>query len=139
MDGVSRLTQCSIGPGESFLYRFKATDTGTHFYHAHVGMQRNDGLYGPFIVTEMSKTRKSSMYPTYDKEFYFIVHDWYQEGSNSLQNRVIWEEMRYSSGFENLESCYSSARIDDGTAGTMLPFNRKTDAILINGKVNLLL
>lgn len=134
MDGVSRLSQCSIGPGETFVYRFRANDVGTHFYHAHVGMQRNEGLYGPFVVTE-SRSAVSQSAELYEKEFYFIIQDWYQESSSSLYKRVIWEEMRYSSGFENLESCYRSNRVDDGTAGIMLPFNRKTDAILINGKV----
>lgn len=135
MDGVSRLSQCSIGPGETFVYRFRASDPGTHFYHAHVGMQRNEGLYGPFIVTDPSAPDQSSRSSEYEKEFYFIVQDWYQESSNSLYKRVIWEDMRYSSGFDNLDTCYRSNRVDDGTAGVMLPFNRKTDAILINGKV----
>lgn len=136
MDGVSRLTQCSIGPGESFVYRFRANDEGTHFYHAHVGLQRNEGLYGPFVVTPEIKQDRTPEPPEYEKEFYFIVHDWYQESSNSLYNRVIWEDIRYSGGFGNLKSCYRSNRIDDGTAGVMLPFDRQTDAILINGKVN---
>lgn len=31
MDGVTRVTQCPIGPGDSFVYEFKATDIGTHW------------------------------------------------------------------------------------------------------------
>lgn len=135
MDGVSRVTQCSVGPGETFTYKFKATDVGTHFYHAHTGMQRNEGLYGPFIVTDTRSKPNQIQTNFYDKEFYFIVQDWFQENSNSLLNRVIWEEIKFINGFEDLKNCYNSTRVDDGTAGTMLPFDRETDAILINGKV----
>ena len=31
MDGVSKLTQCPISPGESFTYKFTASETGTHW------------------------------------------------------------------------------------------------------------
>ena len=31
MDGVSRVTQCPIGPGEKFTYKFTANDEGTHW------------------------------------------------------------------------------------------------------------
>jgi FtsP/CotA-like multicopper oxidase with cupredoxin domain len=50
MDGVSQVTQCAVLPGESFTYRFVADPAGTHFYHAHHGVQRPDGLNGALIV-----------------------------------------------------------------------------------------
>lgn len=31
MDGVSRVSQCPIGPGDSFIYEFQATELGTHW------------------------------------------------------------------------------------------------------------
>jgi FtsP/CotA-like multicopper oxidase with cupredoxin domain len=31
MDGVSRVTQCPIGPGETFTYKFTASEVGTHW------------------------------------------------------------------------------------------------------------
>jgi hypothetical protein len=31
MDGVSRVTQCPIGPGETFTYKFTASEAGTHW------------------------------------------------------------------------------------------------------------
>ena len=52
MDGVGRLTQCSILPGQTFTYRFTAHPVGTHWYHSHVGEQRSHGLHGAFIVRE---------------------------------------------------------------------------------------
>ena len=38
-DGVSSITQCGIGPGESYTYKFVASNLGTHWYHAHSGVK----------------------------------------------------------------------------------------------------
>jgi FtsP/CotA-like multicopper oxidase with cupredoxin domain len=51
MDGVP-LTQSAIAPGASFDYRFKPPDAGTFWYHAPVGAQVAQGLYGALIVEE---------------------------------------------------------------------------------------
>lgn len=37
MDGVPYVTQCPIASGSSFRYRFKAENSGTHFWHSHIG------------------------------------------------------------------------------------------------------
>ncbi|CAH1274669.1 Hypp5360 [Branchiostoma lanceolatum] len=50
MDGVPYVTQCPILPMHSFTYRFTAEPAGTHWYHSHLGSQKEDGLYGAFIV-----------------------------------------------------------------------------------------
>jgi FtsP/CotA-like multicopper oxidase with cupredoxin domain len=39
-DGVGHLTQCPIGPMESYTYKFKADNLGTHWYHSHSGKQK---------------------------------------------------------------------------------------------------
>jgi FtsP/CotA-like multicopper oxidase with cupredoxin domain len=52
MDGVPQLTQSAIAPGASFDYRFNPPDAGTFWYHAPVGAQVDQGLYGALIVEE---------------------------------------------------------------------------------------
>ncbi|XP_076090248.1 uncharacterized protein LOC143062410 [Mytilus galloprovincialis] len=52
MDGVPRVTQCPINPGETFTYRFTAQPSGTFWYHSHLGTQRSDGLAGALIILE---------------------------------------------------------------------------------------
>ncbi|MCR2808172.1 MULTISPECIES: multicopper oxidase family protein [unclassified Microbacterium] len=51
-DGVAGVTQDSVAPGDSFTYRFTATQPGTYWYHTHqkssVGVVR--GLYGTLVV-----------------------------------------------------------------------------------------
>ena len=128
MDGVTRITQCPINPGDSFIYKFVASELGTHWYHAHSGVQRTEGLYGPFIVTK--SVIKDS---TYDKEFYFIIQDWIHEDSNSVFLHVNWENSKFYPGFNNTKQCYAPNRMDDGTVIAPLPL-KELDAIIINGK-----
>jgi len=49
-DGAYGITQCGIGPGNSFTYSFVADEVGTRWYHGHARAMRVDGLYGAFIV-----------------------------------------------------------------------------------------
>jgi len=39
MDGAAMANQCPVGPGGSFTYEFTVNQTGTYWYHAHVGGQ----------------------------------------------------------------------------------------------------
>ena len=58
MDGVGKVTQCPIGPQSSFSYKYKATPSGTFWYHSHSGAQRTDGLFGALIVKERPERMK---------------------------------------------------------------------------------
>ncbi|KAL3467489.1 multicopper oxidase-domain-containing protein [Aspergillus heterothallicus] len=49
-DGVPGVSQRPIAPGGSFLYKWRATDYGSYFYHAHLRGQQEDGLYGPIHI-----------------------------------------------------------------------------------------
>jgi len=39
MDGVPDVTQRPIGPQDAFTYEFTVPDSGTYWFHPHVGMQ----------------------------------------------------------------------------------------------------
>lgn len=52
MDGTAYITQCPILPMQKFTYRFQADPAGTHWYHAHLHAQNQDGLFGIVIVHE---------------------------------------------------------------------------------------
>lgn len=51
-DGVPGVTQRAVGPGSSHRYRFVVPDAGTYWYHSHVGLQLDRGLYGPLVVED---------------------------------------------------------------------------------------
>lgn len=49
-DGVNAITQCPIATGDHFVYRFKALQYGTSWYHSHYSLQYSDGLLGPLTI-----------------------------------------------------------------------------------------
>jgi FtsP/CotA-like multicopper oxidase with cupredoxin domain len=52
-DGVPGVTQDVVTPGKDFVYRFRADQVGTYWYHthfaSHIGVRK--GLYGTLVVT----------------------------------------------------------------------------------------
>jgi CopA family copper-resistance protein len=52
MDGVTGFNGYpGIAPGETFTYRFTIRQSGTYWYHSHTGMQEQDGIYAPLVIT----------------------------------------------------------------------------------------
>ncbi len=49
-DGVPGVTQRQIQPGNTFVYRWTATQYGSYWYHAHQRGQLEDGMYGAIII-----------------------------------------------------------------------------------------
>jgi FtsP/CotA-like multicopper oxidase with cupredoxin domain len=70
MDGVPHVTQAPIESGDAFVYEYPVTDPGTYFYHSHVDLQLDRGLYGPLIVEEQSP------HVEYDREYTLMFDDY---------------------------------------------------------------
>jgi hypothetical protein len=49
-DGVPGLSQRSIQPNSTFVYKWAADTYGSYFYHAHSRGQIDDGAYGPITI-----------------------------------------------------------------------------------------
>jgi FtsP/CotA-like multicopper oxidase with cupredoxin domain len=89
MDGVPGVTQCVITAGSTFMYNLTIPhdQSGTFWYHGHVGTSRADGLYGGFVVHAPSpkptvrglRTHESaeSVRYGYEREFLLLIGDWY--------------------------------------------------------------
>ena len=70
MDGVPHLTQDPIAPGSRQRYTFTAPDAGTYWFHPHLGMQRDRGLFAPLIIEDPQDEGD------YDVEFVIVLDDW---------------------------------------------------------------
>ena len=70
MDGVPHLTQNPVPAGSKQTYEFTVPDAGTHWYHPHVGVQLDRGLYGPLIVEDPNDPGG------YDVEAVLVLDDW---------------------------------------------------------------
>ncbi|KAJ5777581.1 hypothetical protein N7520_000827 [Penicillium odoratum] len=49
-DGVSGLSQWAVLPGQTYTYKWNATQYGTYWYHSHDKSRIMDGLYGAIYI-----------------------------------------------------------------------------------------
>ncbi|XP_022087951.1 laccase-like isoform X2 [Acanthaster planci] len=77
MDGTAMTSQCPIPIGASFTYRFPAETYGTHWWHAHAGMQRADGVFGALVVRQPDpREQHRKLYDRDLPEHVVLLHDW---------------------------------------------------------------
>ncbi|XP_069141618.1 uncharacterized protein [Argopecten irradians] len=67
MDGVPFVTQCPILPNQKYTYDFTPEQSGSYWYHSHVGNQRTKGINGAFVIRERNQVMK---------EHIMTVQDW---------------------------------------------------------------
>jgi len=79
MDGVPGVSFGGIKPGETFIYRFPVTQSGTYWYHSHSGGQELQGMYAPMIVDPIEPEPFQ-----YDREYVVMLSDWTFESPESL-------------------------------------------------------
>jgi FtsP/CotA-like multicopper oxidase with cupredoxin domain len=82
MDGVPGMTQDPIAAGSTFRYEFTVPDPGTYFYHPHVGVQLDRGLYGVLIVDDPHEPGR------YDDEWIVVLDDWV-DGTGRTADQVL--------------------------------------------------
>ncbi|KAK7530760.1 multicopper oxidase [Phyllosticta citribraziliensis] len=96
MDGTVGVTQCPVAPNANMTYRFEVSgQSGTYWYHAHMGMQTADGLYGPLIVH--SPNERSLQKLDYASDQILMVQDYYYDLSSALLPKYL------GPGRENVE------------------------------------
>ncbi|KAF2205921.1 putative multicopper oxidase, type 1 [Delitschia confertaspora ATCC 74209] len=83
MDGTVGISQCPIAPGADFTYKFRVENqSGTYWYHSHMGVQASDGLVGPFVIH--SKKEKDLQKVPYTSDRVVMVQDHYYDLSGAL-------------------------------------------------------
>ncbi|XP_066261063.1 uncharacterized protein [Euwallacea similis] len=77
MDGVPMVTQCPILSHTTFQYKFRASQAGTHFYHAYMDADRSNGLFGALIVRKSDRTDPNrKLYDIDSKEHVILISEW---------------------------------------------------------------
>ena len=82
MDGVPGMTQAPVPAGREFTYSFAVAEPGTYWYHPHVGVQLDRGLYGPLIVEDPAEPAD------YDHDWTVVLDDWI-DGTGYTPNQVL--------------------------------------------------
>ncbi|KAH0551119.1 hypothetical protein GP486_007537, partial [Trichoglossum hirsutum] len=117
--GVSRETprgphQCPISPGSTFTYRFRASQFGTTWYHAHFSAQYSGGVVGPLIVHGPTNVPCDiDLGPV-------MLSDWYHKPYEKIVENVVGTDLaslppHSDSNLINGKNSYNCSLITDGT------------------------
>jgi FtsP/CotA-like multicopper oxidase with cupredoxin domain len=82
MDGVPVITQPPVAASRAFTYQFTAENSGTYWYHPHIGTQLDRGLYGPLIVEDPDEPAP------YDHDWTVVLDDWI-DGTGCTPDQVL--------------------------------------------------
>jgi len=91
MDGVPDLVQKAIEAGSSFTYQFVVPDPGTYWFHPHMGLDLDRGMYAPIIIDDPSEVGD------YDQEEVLILDDWL-DGIDGATPESTLEQLRSQGG-----------------------------------------
>jgi FtsP/CotA-like multicopper oxidase with cupredoxin domain len=112
MDGVPPATQTAVRAGSTFTYRFVAADPGTYFFHPHVGVQLDRGLYAPLIVEDPKEPL------SYDDEWVVVLDDWL-DGITGTPDEVFAELKHGMGGMSGGMGMGGSASPSSSESGDM--------------------
>lgn len=94
MDGVEHVSQAPITPGRVFHYHFTLKQSGTYWYHAHAGLEEQEGLYGAIVIDPIQPPAFQ-----YNKEFAIVLSDWINTPADNVLANLKKTGDYYSSQF----------------------------------------
>ena len=80
-----RRARLDLAPGQDrrqLRHEFTAPDPGTYFFHPHVGVQLDRGLYAPLIIDDPREPGG------YDAEWVLVLDDWI-DGTSTTPDEVL--------------------------------------------------
>ncbi len=104
-DGVAFLNTPPIAPGKSHDYEFRLKHAGTYWYHSHMGLQEQRGLYGA-IVVEPAEPQG----PAVDAEHVVVLSDWTNEHPDEVMRSLRRGDEWYAIRKGNQQSLWGAWR-----------------------------
>ncbi len=111
-DGVPDLTQPAIAPGGRYSTSFVVPDPGTYWYHSHVGVQLDRGLYGPLIVEDPDD-------PAVDLDQVIMLDDWL-DGLGATPEQVL-AVVGSADGMAGMANMAGMSEVAVGAAAGLVP------------------
>src|SRR5690349_12601413 len=93
MDGVPGLSFDGIAPGETYVYRFRANQSGTYWYHSHSRFQEQTGLYGPIVI----EPRAGERHPV-ERDYTVLLSDWTDTDPERIYAKLKKQSNYYNFG-----------------------------------------
>ncbi|MFE1834126.1 multicopper oxidase family protein [Streptomyces sviceus] len=109
MDGVPPATQSAVRAGRNFTYRFTADAPGTYFFHPHVGVQLDRGLYAPLIVEDPREPL------SYDEEWVLVLDDWLDGVTGTPDD--VFAELRQGMGGMDMGDTHMGSSSPSSSSG----------------------
>lgn len=98
MDGVPALSQCPILNGQTFTYKFQVLDPpGTYWYHGHAALELGNGVFGPFIVLDVSNEHMKT------QDFIAVVNDWFPHPAHYYYVRTRYNKAMFLHDYDDRE------------------------------------
>src|SRR5258706_5588425 len=111
MDGVPGLSFNGIGPGETYVYRFRVNQSGTYWYHSHSRFQEQTGLYGPMVIEPRRGERHRA-----DREHVVLLSEW-----TDLDPEHIFRPLKRKSNYLNFNRRRAGDFINDARRQGLKP------------------
>lgn len=113
MDGVPGLSFDGIEPGETFVYRFPVSQTGTYWYHSHSGLQEQTGIYGAIVIEPRVPEPVA-----WDRDYVVVLSDWTDENPARVVAKLKKQSDYYNFGQRTVGDFLSDVR-RDGLSATV--------------------
>ena len=91
MDGVPGLEFPGIMPGETFTYRFPVLQSGTYWYHSHMGYQEQKGVYSALVIDPAGAPLVQA-----ERDYVVVLSDWMDDSPLVVQNNLKHESDYYN-------------------------------------------
>jgi multicopper oxidase len=114
MDGVPGMTQAPVPAGREFTYGFAVAEPGTYWYHPHVGVQLDRGLYGPLIVEDPAESAG------YEHDWTVVLDDWI-DGTGYTPDQVLAALRQGMAGMGMAAESPSPSPMSSGMSGMPMP------------------
>lgn len=105
-DGVPGLSFAGIPPGGQFTYAFPVLQSGTYWYHSHMGHQESSGLYGALIVEPAG----TSPLPKADQDYTILLSDWSDVSAEQIVDNLKMQDDYYNFRQRSLASLPEESR-----------------------------
>jgi len=88
---VPGLSFRGIAPGETYVYRFPAHQSGTYWYHSHSAFQEQTGVYGPIVIVP-----KGGYAQAFDRDYVVMLSDWSDESPDAIVSNLKLQSDYYN-------------------------------------------
>lgn len=114
-DGVPGLSFAGIPPKGRFTYAFPVMQSGTYWYHSHMGHQESAGFYGALIVDPAGP----SLLPEADRDHTILLSDWSDVSAEQIVSNLKMQDDYYNFRQRSLASLPQESRVAGGLSAAL--------------------